>query len=603
MHTIIQIHNITLLKLPTMDMDTVDSLVGIEIGTFRLNSLYEIPDEPYGYVNKIPIKTFEDSCRAISGDLVVVVPDVGIITSIIERTMKTIVGTLILNSRSSHGYDKRKVPYFKFVPQNRDEYPEFLVATRKEYNSVNVYCLLKVVEWKSDSTYPYGVLENVIGKVGDFNSEVVCMKHRNNIPLGNIKIKNTGGAQKSNKSRGFNIEDYSIDLTPLRIDFRDLNVFSVDPPLSMDIDDAIHIRNLNDGIVEIGIHIADVSSFIPLGSPLDGYAKERCETVYFSQFEKVSMLPPELSEDLCSLLEGKERRTFSTIITFNNNEVVNIEHVKGLVVVRHNYTYEEAQNEIQGKIANDLSKLYEFGRIMTPYCDYDIHKMIEFFMVLCNNIVACFLSKSRPKDCLLRIHKRIDGVDGVDGINNQNIYNRMRASYISGCEGNIGHSSLQLNNYTHMTSPIRRYFDIMVHRMLYETLYNISEMETNYQPICDYLNVQRYNIKMASIEFNRLFVIFDICKNSGSVIDVFGTIIRIDDNKINVFVEELNLDVICYVIPKKLIRNVAYESDDKSLRILESGMTLNLNQRIKIRISITLQEHELKKKINVQILE
>lgn len=575
------------------NINTDDSLVGIEIGTFHLNSLYEIPDEPYGYVNKIPIKTFEDSCRAISGDLVVVVPDDGIITSIIERTNKTIVGTLILNSRSSHGYDKRKVPYFKFVPQNRDEYPEFLVATRKEYNSVNVYCLLKVIEWKSDSTYPYGVLENIIGKVGDFNSEVICMKYRNNIPLGNIK--NT--QKNKNKNRGFNIEDYSIDLTPMRIDFRDLNVFSVDPPMSMDIDDAIHIRNLNDGIVEIGIHIADVSSFIPLGSPLDEHAKERCETVYFPQFENVNMLPTELSEDLCSLLEGKERRTFSTIITFNNNEVVNIEHVKGLVVVRHNYTYEEAQNEIQSKITNDLLKLYEFGRTMTSDCDYDIHKMIEFFMVLCNNIVACFLSKSRPKDCLLRIHK------GIDGIDDQNIYNRMRASYISGCGGNIGHSSLQLSNYTHMTSPIRRYFDIMVHRMLYETLYNINEMEINYQPICDYLNVQRYNIKMASIEFNRLSVIFDICKNSDSVIDVFGTIIRINDNKINVFVEELNLDVICYVIPKKLIRNVVYESDDKSLRILDSGMTLNFGQRIKIRISITLQEHELAKKINVQILE
>ena len=131
------------------------------------------------------------------------------------------------------------------------------------------------------------------------------------------------------QSRGFDSSDF-MDKLPehemkRRRDMRHELVMTIDPTTSRDFDDALHVKQCDDGDFEVGIHIADVSYFVVPGSELDNEARLRCATTYLQGFS-VPMLPRELSENLCSLNPGVDRCAFSVIVkmkpdgTFDDNE-------------------------------------------------------------------------------------------------------------------------------------------------------------------------------------------------------------------------------------------------------------------------------------------
>lgn len=91
-------------------------------------------------------------------------------------------------------------------------------------------------------------------------------------------------------------------------------VFTIDPDTSKDLDDALSVKINDDGTYDIGVHIADVSYFVKPNTALDRDARKRATSVYLIQ-RAVPMLPPALSEQLCSLLPGQERLAFSVIFT------------------------------------------------------------------------------------------------------------------------------------------------------------------------------------------------------------------------------------------------------------------------------------------------
>ena len=103
-----------------------------------------------------------------------------------------------------------------------------------------------------------------------------------------------------------------------RRDFRTERVFSIDPDSAKDLDDALSIKDNGDGTFDVGVHIADVSFFVKPNTPLDRDARKRATSVYLVQ-RSVPMLPPTLSEELCSLIPGEDRLAFSVVFTMTED--------------------------------------------------------------------------------------------------------------------------------------------------------------------------------------------------------------------------------------------------------------------------------------------
>jgi protein SSD1 len=104
----------------------------------------------------------------------------------------------------------------------------------------------------------------------------------------------------------------------IRKDLRGERVFTIDPETAKDLDDAVSIKLNEDGTYDVGVHITDVSFFVKPNTALDRDARKRATSVYLVQ-RAVPMLPPALSEQLCSLVPGQERLTFSIVFTMTKD--------------------------------------------------------------------------------------------------------------------------------------------------------------------------------------------------------------------------------------------------------------------------------------------
>jgi exosome complex exonuclease DIS3/RRP44 len=154
-----------------------------------------------------------------------------------------------------------------------------------------------------------------------------------------------------------------------RVDCRHLDICSVDPPGCTDIDDALHARELDNGNLEVGVHIADVSHFIRPGTAIDKEAANRSTTVYLTD-RRIDMVPELLSSNLCSLRGGVERFAFSCVWEITKDaEILSTNFHKSIIKSRAAMTYEMAQNRIDDPEDNDavtlgLRRLLELSRIL-----------------------------------------------------------------------------------------------------------------------------------------------------------------------------------------------------------------------------------------------
>ena len=166
----------------------------------------------------------------------------------------------------------------------------------------------------------------------------------------------------------------------VRRDLRQERIFTIDPASAKDLDDALSVKANDDGTYDIGVHIADVSYFVKPNTALDRDAKKRATSVYLTQ-RAVPMLPPTLSEELCSLNFGKDRLTFSVIFTMTKEGKVTKKWF-GRTVIKSSaqLSYANAQDVIEGKVLggvpvapeHDASAIEHDIRIL-----HDIAKVLE----------------------------------------------------------------------------------------------------------------------------------------------------------------------------------------------------------------------------------
>lgn len=366
-----------------------------------------------------------------------------------------------------------------------------------------------------------------------------------------------------------------------RRDFRGITTFTIDPDTAKDFDDALSLRKLENGNIEIGVHIADVTHFVKPGTELDKEAYSRSTSVYL--VDRVApMLPEKLSNELCSLRPHEDKFTFSAVFEFNDNfDIVNKWFGKTLIHSDRRFTYEEAQeiietgegefssemllmNEIAHKLRKDKFghgaisfeadevkfELDEKGKPIGVYVKErkDAHMLVEDFMLIANKYVAKYIHDKAGKieiPFVYRVHDEPDPAKIADfaafakelGFNMQidtpeqvaESFNtlaektkengalkmleplaiRTMAKAIYTTE-NIGHYGLGFDFYSHFTSPIRRYADVLVHRILFQNLDQVKRWDkSSLEDQCVHISAQerkamqaeRESVKYKAVEF------------------------------------------------------------------------------------------------------
>ena len=303
---------------------------------------------------------------------------------------------------------------------------------------------------------------------------------------------------------------------PLRKDLTDIPLITIDGQSTLDFDDAISLENTETGYT-LGIHIIDVDAYIKSNDPLDLAARDRASTIYMPD-DKLPMIPPNLSEDLCSLKENEIRPGISTLVKMSRFfEIQAYEIIPSIIKVHKQMSYAEA-NLLNGK--NDpITTLYKIATLLREkrlkagaiqitlpevnvwleenqeigYSKIDRENpsrmLVSEMMIFANSLMAEFLannnmpavfrSQAQPKQRLFK------------GIETSLILNFMQRKQLS--RAMIGtapeiHSGLGVKAYVTATSPIRRYHDLLTQRQIkaiagYDQAYSKTELEDILQSI------------------------------------------------------------------------------------------------------------------------
>ena len=392
--------------------------------------------------------------------------------------------------------------------------------------------VVNVTAWKSGQYRPEGRVVEVIGFPDDRNLAIVSLIRSYDLALDFPDSVLTETSNIPDGIPGECVED--------RLDLRDTRCFTIDPPEARDFDDAVSIEHLGTGSYRLGVHIADVSAYVPEGGLIDREALYRGTSVYLVD-RVIPMLPHRLTNELCSLKPNEDRLTMSVIMDIDEAGIIGGYVIReSMIRSARRMTYQEAQAWIEsgdpsdmetGNIVSDLRHLKALSRnllkerlsrggldfdLPEPYVllnedgaptevgkedRLDSNRLIEECMLAANRTVARYMiAKDLP--AVYRIHERpkneklqellviltgfgyqLSQADVSNPlrlqkfmtsiqdhpehivINSLIIRSMQKAKY---SVGNMGHYGLAFEEYLHFTSPIRRYPDLAVHRLLKE---------------------------------------------------------------------------------------------------------------------------------------
>ncbi|KAL0574675.1 Translational repressor [Marasmius crinis-equi] len=498
------------------------------------------------------------------------------------------------------------------------------------------------------SLHPFGTLVEELGPIGDIEVETSALLKDCNFPTEEF----TDNVMKCLPPMPWTVPDRELET---RKDLRGERVFTIDPPGAKDLDDAVSVKLNEDGNYEVGVHIADVSYFVKPNTALDRDARKRATSVYLVQ-RAVPMLPPALSEKLCSLVPAQDRLTFSVVFTLNKEGKL-LKKWFGKTVIRSatKLSYDDAQNVIEGrtlgsvpvtpehgaadiehdvKILNDIAKKlraqrFENGTLsldssrlefkldedgMPVDCGQharnDANDLIQEFMIMTNIAVAQHIAVHLPEQGLLRRHDtpierrlnnfvaraarlgyKIDpssaasimrSFQDVKDPSSRRILELLsfkatqRAKYF--CAGMLdiakyGHYALNVPLYTHFTSPIRRYADVLVHRQLESILQGGAEPKFTMDrdavaKVAQQCNIKRDSATLAQEQSTHLYLcvlISDLTQRYGPVVRQ-AKVVGVLDAAFDVLVPEFGIEKRVHV-DQMPIDNHVYDEHTHTLQI------------------------------------
>lgn len=467
-----------------------------------------------------------------------------------------------------------------------------------------------------------GEVIDILGKQGENNAEMHAILAQYGLPYKYPKNVEDAAKKITGEITREDLKD--------REDFRDVFTCTIDPYDAKDYDDALSIRRLENGLWEVGVHIADVSHYVEEGSVIDKEAQKRATSVYLVD-RTIPMLPEHLCNYICSLRPDEEKLCFSVIFNLDLDAQVRSHRIVHTVIKSNRrFSYEEVQTILEqngvvdgtgepapplkpgqkykGEYADELIKLDEMAkklrsqRFKNGAIDFeseelhfdiddqgkptrayfkrskDANKLIEEFMLLANRTVAESVGKVRrgqkAKTLPYRVHdnpdpQRLEALrefvkpfgykvktEGTKGATARSL-NTLIAQSSNKKEGrliqivalrammkakysvhNIGHFGLAFDYYTHFTSPIRRYPDTMVHRLL--TRYQQGGKSANerlYEDLCEHSSRMEQTAQMAERDSIKYKMVEYMSEYIGQEFDAhisgiqsYGIYCEIDDN-------------------------------------------------------------------------
>ncbi|KAI7875184.1 RNB-domain-containing protein [Lichtheimia hyalospora FSU 10163] len=498
--------------------------------------------------------------------------------------------------------------------------PPDLMEREEQYTSMIMTA--RIVKWPIDAVHPFGSIIGTLGTIGNIDTESKAI-------LADCGVKDlqfTNAVVRSLPKTPWKIPNKEYKT---RRDLRHERIFTIDPATAKDLDDAVHVKELDGGNFEVGVHIADVSFFVRERTALDGEARERGTSTYLVD-RVIPMLPSLLCEELCSLNPGIERLAFSVIWKMDATGVI-LDTWFGRSIIKScaKLSYDDAQNVIEGKqlpetatvhehprngVQQDILNLYKLSQQMRKrrfesgalsmnsvrlsfklndqgepedvwvYELKESNRLIEEFMLRANMSVAEKICSQFPNEALLRRHappieRRLDEfikhsenlgykLDGSSAGNLQASFNAIesqevkdvlitlaikpmqRAKYF--CTGAMdiskyNHYALNVPLYTHFTSPIRRYADVIVHRQLNAALKNAESSgydDQEAQQIALECNRNRDSAKNAQDMSSQLYLahyLHNLQKSKGAIIRS-AVVVQVYSEAVDIIVPEYGIE-------------------------------------------------------------
>ena len=412
---------------------------------------------------------------------------------------------------------------------------------------------------------------------------------------------------------------------------REVFTFTIDPADAKDFDDALSYQVLADGLVQVGVHIADVSHYVQPGDAVDEEAYKRGTSTYLVD-RVLPMLPEELCNDLCSLRPHEDKLCMSVVFTMTQEAEV-VKHKICRTVIRSDarLDYDEAQAMIErgseqkqsglleaihglDKLAKRLrAKRFEAGALVLEQDEMrfrldeqgepveiyferpnEAHHLIEEFMLLANRTVAEAVGK---KPFVYRIHdkpdkeklrelkafqKRMGKRVPAQVIDMLTVRAMAKAKYST---QNIGHYGLAFKHYTHFTSPIRRYPDLMVHRLLEKYILKgkgDSLPRNVLEEMCIHCSEREIDAQQAERDSNKMYQAKWMKQHIGEEAD--GHISGVTDFGVFVQLDESRCEGLVRI--NRLVPGDYMVYDEKNYRLIaeESGKTFTLGDPMRVKI-------------------
>ena len=522
--------------------------------------------------------------RGIHNDIVYV--ENNKIIGIKKRNTSKISGILYLNKNTKYGFNSKNMPYYIFRPLNK-KYPTFLVASSLK-TKIKTYMTIIFNKWPINSKYPYGQCMDVIGPINICKNIYEILLYKHNLIYPKLKIlKNTIEEHKS----------YFIENTNYK-------VFTIDPIGCKDIDDALSI-SIYDTYVELGVHITDVSYFI---NNIDHLLNNLSSSIY-GNHRQINILPDIYATNICSLLENTNRKSVSIFFKFSHNYVLIEYNIKLTNVhIIKNFSYEEAENIIKLR-NNKYNYLLDLWDFMSNYNKLitDTHILVEKLMILANHKIAETLYKYDKNNTILRVHNNNNNDNNdINSTLNKITYNylKMRTYNSAIYEKNVinpTHYGLNINLYTHFTSPIRRICDIITHINIKNYL-NKQDLLIISQENLDHINKVNKDIKKLYNDY-KIVDLLDKYKNKSNI-QCNAYIIDFTLNKFILYIPKYNIEYKIKYYNNKLDNLYTIIKADTFLEIMYENTIKKYNKYDLIKIELYFIENEdsLENKIKIKIL-